>query len=175
MSQYKKTLSNIKASDQFKASTLQLLEKERRYKMKNSKKIALALTACIILAIGIVGFNNINRVDNTDEIASQINLLDRIDDSGEGISASVAVNIEGVITEVAEDGLSFKLDNGVWVEITDETVIGITGPTAAPKDEQFFEPTFRVGNMIAGFTTDEGNTVKAYAIYTNWNWDNPIR
>ncbi len=89
---------------------------------------------------------------------------------------SVAINIEGKIIEVADDNKSFKLDNGKWVIINEDTELGISGPTAAPKEEQLFEPTFRVGNSIAGFTLDNTkDTVIAYAIYTNWNWDNPIR
>ncbi len=88
---------------------------------------------------------------------------------------SVIVNIEGVITEVSEDGNSFLLDTGKWVVVTDETELGITGPTAAPKEEQFFEETFRVGNSIAGFTEDENaDELLAYAIYTNWNWEDPV-
>ncbi len=91
-------------------------------------------------------------------------------------TGSVIVNIEGIITEVSEDGNSFLLDNGKWIEITKDTELGITGPNATPKDEQYFEETFRVGNSIAGFTEDiNAETVVAYAIYTNWNWENPIK
>ena len=86
------------------------------------------------------------------------------------------VNIEGVITEVGEDGLSFTLNNGMKVAVTDETRMGISGPTAPPKEEQLFEPTFRVGNQIAGYSEDtSANPVTAAAIWTNWNFDNPIR
>ncbi len=91
-------------------------------------------------------------------------------------TGSVMVNIEGVITEVSEDGNSFLLDNGKWIEVTEDTELGITGPNAVPKDEQFFEETFRVGNSIAGFTEDiNAEIVVAYAIYTNWNWEDPIK
>ncbi len=96
--------------------------------------------------------------------------------SAEGVtSASVIVNIEGVITEVSEDGSRLVLDSGQAVLITAETVMGIEGPNAAPKEEQFFESSFRVGNSIAGFTEDAGDEVIAYAIYTNWNWEDPVR
>ncbi len=89
---------------------------------------------------------------------------------------SVMVNIEGIIVEVSEDGKRFKLNTGKWVVVTENTELGITSPNAAPKEKQYFEPTFRIGNSIAGFTLDEStDTLIAYAIYTNWNWENPIR
>jgi hypothetical protein len=69
-------------------------------------------------------------------------------------SAKAVVNIDGIITKVGEDGMSYTLDNGMEVVVTEKTVLGITGPTAAPKEEQFFEPTFRVGNGISGYTED---------------------
>ncbi len=87
----------------------------------------------------------------------------------------VVVNIEGVITEVSDDGNSFLLDSGKWVIVTDETELGITGPNAALRDEQYLEETFRVGNSISGFTEDTtSEELIAYAIYTNWNWESPI-
>ncbi len=88
---------------------------------------------------------------------------------------SVVVNIEGTITEVSEDGQRFLLDTGKWVTVTANTELGIGGPNAAPIEEQFFEDTFRVGNSIAGFTEDESaEELVAYAIYTNWNWEDPV-
>ncbi len=92
------------------------------------------------------------------------------------IQASAVVNIEGVIVSVSEDGKSFLLDTGKTVIITNETEMGITGPNAAPKDEQFFEDTFRVGNSISGFTEDDSSDeIVAYAIYNNWSWEDPIK
>ncbi len=85
--------------------------------------------------------------------------------------ADVVVNIEGIITQVSKDGKSFRLDNGKWIITDRQTIMGITGSTAAPKDEQYLESTFRIGNSIAGFSeTPEGEIIVAYAIYTNWNW-----
>ncbi len=92
------------------------------------------------------------------------------------LMADVIVNIEGTITEVSKDGKSFQLNNEKWIITEKTTVMGITGPNALPKEEQYFEPTFRVGNSIAGFSeTPEGEIIVAYAIYTNWNWDDPIK
>ena len=142
--------------------------------MRMSKKLLMGVVACLVLAVGIISFNMPQSLDGTD--VAGLDLTERIVVDSNAPSGKVMVNIEGVIVEVSKDGLSFKLDNGKWVKVTDETEIGITGPTAAPKDEQFFEPTFRVGNSIAGFTLDENaDEIVAYAIYTNWNWEDPIR
>lgn len=174
---YEKIMNKIQASDKFKDETLQRLSRikeERRYKMKMSKKLLMGIAVCLTLAVGIIGLNMPESLDATDLAVAD--LTERIVVDPNAPNSSVMVNIEGVIVEVSADGLNFKLDNGKWVKVTDETEIGITGPTAAARDEQFFEPTFRVGNAIAGFTLDEnGNQIVAYAIYTNWNWEDPIR
>lgn len=167
---YLNLMDKIHASSEFKENTLQKLqtyEDERRY---NMKKIIIGIAASMILAIGIVAFI---QEPNT---SSNLDLTERIITDNSGIQACAAVNIEGIITEVGKDGLSFEINNDKWVYINDDTEIGITGPTAAPKNEQFFEPTFRVGNSIAGFSENPHNDkVVAYAIYTNWNWEDPIK
>ncbi len=82
----------------------------------------------------------------------------------------VAVNIEGKIVSVSDDGMSFVLDTGKTVIITDETEMGINTPTSVPKDEQLFDDKFTVGNMISGFTLDESpDTIIAHSIYSNWS------
>ncbi len=137
----------------------------------------VSIAACFAVIIGAVAvFNNNTQyppIDLTDRI-----VIEEFSGSPEfsgSISADVAVNIEGVITEVSKDGLSFKLDNGKWVYITDDTAIGQTCTSVEQKDSLLIEPTFRVGNSIAGFTLDENSEkIEAYAIYTNWNWENPI-
>lgn len=81
------------------------------------------------------------------------------------ISAKVAVNISGEITEIKDDGKMIKVD-GLWVIITDDTDFSDdpdNGRQPVSKD-------LKVGNRIAGFTMDdlEGATeVTAYAIYSN--------
>ncbi|SHJ92626.1 hypothetical protein SAMN02745912_01629 [Paramaledivibacter caminithermalis DSM 15212] len=174
---YKNAISTIQASDKFKKETLQKLNKikgKRRYKVEMTKKILIGFAASLVLVIGIMSLNMYQSSNNAD--LAKIDLTERIVVDPNAPSGDAVVNIEGIIVEVSDDGLSFKLDNGKWVKITDETIIGISGPTAAPKEEQFFEPTFRVGNSIAGFTLDENaNEIIAYAIYTNWNWEDPIR
>lgn len=179
---YIKTIDKIKASESFKKDTLLILEKEMNnnkgtvYKMKKKTNKAIGLVAaCLVMVLGVIAFmpNASNDVDKPNDIADNT-----VIEEPQGTPMGKAVvNIEGKIIEVSDDGKSFKLDNGLWVKITDETELGITGPTAAPKEEQFFEETFRVGNSIAGFTLDEisNDRVTAYAIYTNWNWENPIK
>lgn len=174
---YKQTMNAIEASEQFKAETLLKLEnqnirsekKRGSMKMNQTKKVAKGLVASLAILAGVFGMMP------GSQPTTAVDLTTRIVVDGDAVGGKVAVNIEGTIVEVAEDGMSFKLDNGTWVKVTDETEIGISGPTAAPADEQFFEPTFRVGNAIAGFTLVEGEEVDAYAIYTNWNWEDPIR
>lgn len=176
-SNYKTTLNKIQASDRFKEATLQKImtvQKERRYTMNKKYKWAVSLGAVLLMVLGLM---NITMFSGDDTIVTaEINLLDRIVIDENAISACAAVNIEGVITQVGEDGLSFKLDNGQWVKVTEATEIGITSPSAADVEEQHFEPTFRVGNMIAGFAENpDEESVDAFAIYTNWNWEDPIR
>lgn len=75
----------------------------------------------------------------------------------------VAVNISGEIVEV--DGDKVKLDNGMWVQMTDETDFSDDPDNGSePVDK-----TLVVGNYIVGFTLDdlEQEVVEAYAIYSN--------
>ncbi|KGR91896.1 hypothetical protein CD30_03035 [Ureibacillus massiliensis 4400831 = CIP 108448 = CCUG 49529] len=175
MSAYKNVMKQIHASEEFKNKMQnEMLEyeiKEKRGFMKNVRLMVGSFVACIVIAvIAVVTLTNINN-----DVAS-LDLTDRIVVDNSGPAASVMLNIEGVITEVGEDGMSFTLDNGMKVVVTDETELGIDGPTAPPKEEQLFEPTFRVGNLIGGFTEDtSADPVTAAVIYTNWNFENPIR
>lgn len=178
---YHEAMNKIQASDQFKMETLRKLEsqkKERRYDMKNTRKLGLGVALFALLLVSIIGFRGGEMISTTNvENTKKIDLTDRIKvDPNGGVAGKAVVNIQGVIMEVGSDGLSFMLEDGLWVEVTDETEIGISGPTAAPKEEQLFEPTFRVGNSVEGFTAEDSEKrVKAYAIYTNWNWEDPIR
>jgi hypothetical protein len=139
--------------------------------MKKNRKIITGMVAVTGLALAIViGSSSMfgGAMDKPVEVADN----EMTGESGQ-IMASVAVNIEGVIEEVSEDGMSFRIED-TWVLVTEETELGISGPTAAPEDEQYMSDKFEVGNSIAGFTQDdEGeDRVTAYAIYINWNWDN---
>jgi hypothetical protein len=171
MSAYKKVMKQIHASEEFKSKMqkemMEYERKEKRVYMKNIKLIVGSLVACAVIAVVVLtNINNDVALDLTERIV--------VEHSGPG--AKAMVNIDGVITEVGEDGLSFTLDNGMEVVVTDETELGIDGPTAPPKEDQLFEPTFRVGNLIGGFTEDTtADPVTAAVIYTNWNFENPIR
>jgi len=174
MNAYKKVMKQIHASEEFKSKMqkemMEYEQKEKRVYMKNIRLMAGSLVACAVIAVvAVVALTNTNN-DTT------LNLTERIVVDNSAPAASALLNIEGIITEVGEDGLSFTLDNGMEVVVTDETKLGIDGPTAPPKEEQLFEPTFRVGNLIGGFTEDtSADPVTAVVIYTNWNFENPIR
>lgn len=172
MSDYKNKMDQIMASDTFKARTLHRLEQERRYQMNNTKKIIIGLAACAVLTLSMVGYN----MSEPQIQVAEIDFTERIKVDSNAPAACVAANIEGVIVEISDDGMSIKLDNGKWVKIDDNTEFGTTLPTSAAIEDQLIEPTFRVGNSIAGFTLDENRSkVLAYAIYINWNWDDPIK
>jgi len=171
MNAYKKVMKQIHASEEFKSKMqkemMEYEKKEKRVYMKNIKLMVGSLVACAVIAV--VALTNINN-------DAALDLTERIVVDNSGPAAKAMLNIEGVITEVGEDGLRFTLDNGMEVVVTDETELGIDGPTAPPKEEQLFEPTFRVGNLIGGFTEDTtADPVTAAVIYTNWNFENPIR
>jgi hypothetical protein len=171
MNAYKKVMKQIHASEEFKSKMqiemMEYKQKEKRVYMKNIRLMAGSLVACA--AIAVVALTNTNN-------DAALDLTERIVVDNSRPAASAMLNIEGFITEVGEDGLSFTLDNGMEVVVTDETKLGIDGPTAPPKEEQLFEPTFRVGNLIGGFTEDtSADPVTAVVIYTNWNFENPIR
>lgn len=174
MSAYKKVMNQIHASEEFKNKIQkEMMEYEKREKRVFMKKIRLmagGFVACAVIAVvAIIALTNVNKNETID-------LTERIVVDHSGPAAKAMLNIEGVITEVGEDGMSFTLDNGMEVVVTDETKLGIDGPTAPAKEEQLFEPTFRVGNLIGGFTEDTAaDPVTAAAIYTNWNFENPIR
>ncbi|MFK5708458.1 hypothetical protein ACI6BU_10780 [Lysinibacillus boronitolerans] len=168
MNAYKNVMKQIHASEEFKRKMQEdMMKYEKRSFMKKVRISVGSLVACAVIAV--LAMVNINH-------DTPIDLTERIVADHSAPAASALVNIEGTITEVGEDGLSFTLDNGMEVVVTDKTKIGIDGPTAPPKEEQLFEPTFRVGNLIGGYTEDtSSNPVQAAAIYTNWNFEHPLR
>ncbi|WBF55291.1 hypothetical protein HXV90_05225 [Lysinibacillus sp. JK80] len=168
MNAYKNVMKQIHASEEFKRKMQEeMMKYEKRSFMKKVRISVGSLVACAVIAV--LAMVNINH-------DTPIDLTERIVADHSAPAASALVNIEGTITEVGEDGLSFTLDNGMEVVVTEKTKIGIDGPTAPPKEEQLFEPTFRVGNLIGGYTEDtSSNPVQAAAIYTNWNFEHPIR
>lgn len=102
-------------------------------------------------------------------------LTDRIIVSETAIGGKQMVNIEGVITNVLDNGLTFELDNGMIIIVEDTTKIGTDVTSELAKEMQLVEPTFRAGNSISGYAEDvESEEIIATQIYTNWNWENPI-
>ncbi len=148
-------------------------------------KRLLYIAACIVILVGSLlwfggGGSVPTQIDLTNRIvvieSSQLPEFAGSSESSNSITSDVAVNIEGVITKVGADGLSFRLDSGKWVYITDDTQIGKICTSQEEKQNLLFEPTFRVGNSISGFAKDNtSNNIVAYAIYTNWNFSQPLR
>ena len=79
------------------------------------------------------------------------------------------VNIDGIIEEVSEDGLSFRVGD-LWVTVDENTMYGISGPNALPTDEQLVSKTFLVGNAVSGYTEEDPASGSVYAlrIYNNF-------
>lgn len=174
-SDYKRTISKIKASESFKSNICELLKNELEkqnirensnmsLKKKTIYKIGAGIVACCTIAVGAIAL--------TSNKAPNITPNKPLNTAIQQPSGKAVVNIEGIITEVSEDGNKIKVNNQ-WITITKDTELGITGPNAAPRDEQFFAEKFEVGNSISGFTLDDisKDEVVAYVIYTNWNWD----
>lgn len=84
------------------------------------------------------------------------------------VTGKVQVNIDGVISEVSEDGKSFKVGD-LWVTVTPDTIMGIDGPTAGEPSEELLAKEFKVGNVVSGFTSEDVSTgkVNATRIYNN--------
>ncbi|MBO2945260.1 hypothetical protein JJQ72_14875 [Paenibacillus sp. F411] len=133
-----------------------------------AKILSLAACFCFIV-VGAYFYNN-------QSTHLPFDLTDRIVVEQDAIVADVIVNIEGIITDVSDDGMSFRIDHEKWVTVTNDTEIGTIATSEDNKAKMLFEPTFRVGNLVTGFTEDEhADEIIAYAIYTNWNWNDPIR
>jgi len=161
---YENVINKIQASENFKVQTINELANCRVEKDKRSSTIFFSIAACTLVLIG-----------SFMDTVAPLDLRDRIQVKSQLISASALINFEGIIVDVSNNGLSFQLDTGQWVHIDDDTQIGVVAPNDTAKNNQFFEPTFRIGNKITGFTENKDEKIiYAYAVYTNWNWDIPI-
>ncbi|MFF2481012.1 hypothetical protein [Paenibacillus sp. NPDC058071] len=176
---YKSAMSRVRTSEDFKEETykklMQEMEKEtgtqnnghhqkERLHMETAKKRKLAgwtigIAACAMLGVGMIAMNQ-NPSTITPPPSTTI--------TQPPIQGKVAVNIDGVISEVSADGKSFKVGD-LWVTVTPETKMGIDGPTAAEPSEELLQKEFKVGNIVSGFTTDDLGTgkVNATRIYNN--------
>ncbi|KQO18418.1 hypothetical protein [Paenibacillus sp. Leaf72] len=180
---YKSAMSRVKTSENFQEATYQklmsemektaqpnLINQKESFKMEKAKKRTLTgwtvgIAACAVLSVGIFAMNqdtpNTTNVPNTTPESAAV--ATKPPTSGKAV-----VNIEGVITEVSEDGASFKVGD-LWVTVTPETELGISGPTAAEPSEDLLQKEFKVGNIVSGFTTEDVSTgkVNATRIYNN--------
>ncbi|WP_138753962.1 DUF5666 domain-containing protein [Paenibacillus sinopodophylli] len=174
---YKSAMSRVKTSDDFKEATYQKMMSDiekttqttninhkERFKMEkaNKKKLTgwtVGIAACAVLSFSILTMNQ-NAPTGTPQPTAGIVQAPT--------SGKVAVNIDGVISEVSADGKSFKVGD-LWVKVTADTKLGIDGPTAAEPSEELLQKEFKVGNIVSGFTSGDVSTgeVTADAIYNN--------
>lgn len=121
--------------------------------MKNRKTWIVAVAALVILAGAAVVW----RLNSKPAAEAPI------------ASGKAIVNIDGIIDEVGSDGKSFHID-GLWVTVDENTVYGITGPTAPDAEDQLVSEQFVIGNAVSGYTEDDiaSGNVYALRIYNNF-------
>ncbi|BBI36613.1 DUF5666 domain-containing protein [Cohnella abietis] len=174
---YKSAMSRVKISEDFKEATYQklMLEMEKttqinnnnqkgKLKMENTKKRTLTgwtvgIAACALLSVSIFTMNQ-NAPGTTPQPSAIV--------TKPPIVGKVAVNIDGVITEVSADGKSFKVGD-LWVTVTDKTALGSKEPTASKPSEELLQKEFKVGNIVSGYTSQDvgSGKVTADVIYNN--------
>lgn len=187
---YKSAMSRLKTSEHFQQETEQklLLAMERNRldttrsitgriqmeaaRQKTRVQWTIGLTACAVLIAGMFMFNiNSNQQNEPPAGGEQPPVSTTqppVSATQPPVKGKGAVNIEGVITEVGADGNSFKVGD-LWVTVTDQTGMGIQGPTAAPPSEELLQKEFRVGNLVSGYTSQDVSSGKVTAdvIYNN--------
>jgi len=165
---YKSAMSHLKTSEDFQEATYtKLMKHKERMNMELAKKRKATgwmagIAACAVLAVGLIALNQ-NSPASTPSSQPATTKTEK-----PPIMGKVAVNIDGIITEMSSDGKSFKVGD-LWVTVTPETKMGIDGPTAAEPSEELLQKEFKVGNIVSGFTTDDIGTGKVNAtnIYNN--------
>ncbi|SFJ21203.1 hypothetical protein SAMN02799624_03624 [Paenibacillus sp. UNC496MF] len=182
---YKSAMDRVKTSEDFKAATYQKLKREleqparttepilqpnkpkERIRMERTMKRkvtgwTVGIAACAVLSVGIFAMNQGNSPATPSSPPASTS-------TKAPIMGKVAVNIDGVISEVGADGKSFKVGD-LWVTVTDATKWGSSEPTAvAPSKE------IKVGNIVSGYTAQDVSTGKVTAdvIYTNLAAEKP--
>ncbi|AZN38782.1 hypothetical protein EJC50_03145 [Paenibacillus albus] len=135
--------------------------------MEQAKKRKLigwtGIAACAVLAVTIFTVNHNNGSTPTAVTSPPTGATTK-----PPIQGKVAVNIDGVISEVSADGKSFKVGD-LWVTVTDQTKLGSNEPTASAPSEDLLQKEFKVGNIVSGFTSQDVSTGKVTAdvIYNN--------
>ncbi|MBD3921708.1 hypothetical protein H8B09_23280 [Paenibacillus sp. PR3] len=165
---YKSAMSHLKTSEDFQEATYnKLINHKGTMNMELAKKRkvmgwTVGVAACAVLAVGLITLNQ-------DSPASTPSSPPGVTETTKPPTmGKVAVNIDGIISEVSADGKSFKVGD-LWVTVTPETKMGIDGATAAAPSEELLQKEFKVGNIVSGFTTDDLSTGKVNAtnIYNN--------
>ncbi|MCR2804091.1 hypothetical protein [Paenibacillus soyae] len=181
---YKSAMSRIKTSENFQDKTIERLQQHQSIKgeipMTNQPKSSVTkkttawtvgLAACAVLAFGIYAAFPSGGAPGIEvlPIASGDPAGNVPPGKAPATSAKQQVNIDGVIEEVSADGKSFRIGT-LWVTVTDETVYGISGPTAPDPSEQLVSKEFKVGNTVSGFTSQDVSSGKVTAdkIYNNF-------
>ncbi|QHT59379.1 hypothetical protein GXP70_04945 [Paenibacillus lycopersici] len=181
---YKSAMDHVKTSEDFneatykklsaemdKAARTNLISPEERVTMKQQtamkRKVTgwtVGIAACAVLTLGIVAVTQ----NQGSPAAPAPTTNSPAATTKPPIMGKVAVNIEGVISEVSADGKSFKVGD-LWVSVTDQTQFGSQEPTAVKPSEELLSKEFKVGHIVSGFTSQDVSTGKVTAdvIYTN--------
>lgn len=161
---YRSAMEHIQPDADFEEKTLSLLQQKQNGKKKEglymkAKKMGLlygGIAACLLLLLGGYAL-----------LSSKASVPPQ--ETMPPTTAKAMVNIDGIIEEVSEDGLSFRVGD-LWVHVDENTMYGIPGPNAAPADEQLVSKTFLVGNAVSGYTEEDPASGSVYAlrIYNNF-------
>ncbi|SFM40765.1 hypothetical protein SAMN03159341_13134 [Paenibacillus sp. 1_12] len=159
---YKSAMSHLKTSDDFQEATYKkLMDHKERMNMELAKKRKVigwtaGIATCAVLAVGILALNH-NSPATTPSSPPAATATAK-----PPIMGKVAVNIDGVISEVSADGKSFKVGD-LWVDVTDQTKLGSSVPTAANPSEELLQKNFQVGDIVSGYTSKDVSTGKVTA------------
>ncbi|WP_127494804.1 DUF5666 domain-containing protein [Paenibacillus glycanilyticus] len=129
---------------------------------KSKKKLTgwtVGIAAAAILAVGVISVNQ-NQNSPASTPTNQGQTAEAT--TKPPIMGKVAVNIDGVISEVSADGKSFKVGD-LWVEVTDKTQLGSSEPTAAAPSQELLNKEFKVGDIVSGYTSQDVSTGKVTA------------
>ncbi|QHW31456.1 hypothetical protein GZH47_11795 [Paenibacillus rhizovicinus] len=172
---YKSAMTRLKTSEDFNEVTYQKLmseiekaatpsnisnQKERMNMQKTVKRTltgwTVGIAACAVLVVGGFALTQ-NSSPSTPAPSQSTNVGTK-----PPIMGKVAVNIDGVISEVSADGASFKVGD-LWVTVTDQTKLGSTEPTAAKPSDELLNKDFKVGDIVSGYTSQDVSTGKVNA------------
>lgn len=139
------------------------------------KKLIYALTVIAMMMTMTVGCSNEKTNDSgkdavnttvesqTNEQVNETANEDEFDNNVEGILADIAINIEGVVTEI--DGNKVTLDTGKVVIITEDTLFETQDIGEVVEIENIIE----IGNYIQGFTSGDPEAEEVIADVINMN------